>query len=355
MINQYFPSPYWAKILLGNSLEDYFWALILFIVYLIIFRIFHVVILGRLAHTAKTTKGDIDDMVVEVLRTVKPPFYSFLAFYFALEALVFPVFARKVVTAVLLIWIVYQCISVADILIDYIVRKRIYKDHGDKARAATGAISIMAKLSLWSVGLLLVLSNLGVDITALVAGLGVGGIAVALALQNILGDLFSSFAIYFDRPFLIGDFIVFGDKMGVVEKVGIKTTRIRALQGEEIVISNRDLTSAVVQNFKRMQERRIVFKFGVVYGTKPEKLEKIPVIVKKAVESAGNTRFDRAHFFQFGDFSLNYEVVYYVLSPDYNKYMDTNQNIHLGIVKAFASEGIEMAFPTKTVYLKKEL
>ena len=202
-------------------------------------------------------------------------------------------------------------------------------------------------------GLLLILSNLGFDITTLIASLGIGGVAIALAVQSILSDLFNSLSIYVDKPFTVGDFIIVGDHMGTVQKIGLKTTRIQALQGEEIVISNSELTSSRVRNFKQMQKRRIVFAFGVTYDTSTEKVKKIPEMVKNAIDPLEKAEYDRAHFKNFGDSSLDFEVVYYVLTGDYTEYMDIQQSINLRIMEEFEKEGIEMAFPTRTVHLVK--
>jgi small-conductance mechanosensitive channel len=197
-----------------------------------------------------------------------------------------------------------------------------------------------------------VLSNAGVDITSLIAGLGIGGIAVALALQNVLSDLFSSFAIHFDKPFLVGDFIIVGDQMGVVEKIGIKTTRIRALQGEELVFANKELTDAHIQNFKKMRERRVVFSIGVLYETPQKHLQEISWLLRSIIEKQEQVRFDRAHFARFDASALTFEVVYYVLSDEYTTYMDIQQQINFAILEAFSARHISMAYPTQTVYLQ---
>ncbi|MDZ7632343.1 MAG: mechanosensitive ion channel family protein [Gemmatimonadaceae bacterium] len=206
---------------------------------------------------------------------------------------------------------------------------------------------------IWSAVLLVALSNLGVNITAFIASLGVGGVAVALATQNILGDLFSSLAIVLDKPFVIGDFIVVGDMAGTVEKVGLKTTRLKSLSGEQLIFSNADLLSSRVRNFKRMQERRILFKLGVTYQTPRAMLERIPVMLRAAVEAQSNVRFDRAHFLAFGDFSLDFEVVYFVLSADFNRYMDVQQLINFSIHEQFEAAGVEFAYPTQTLVLTR--
>ena len=220
--------------------------------------------------------------------------------------------------------------------------------------ASMGALSIMnftGQVALWSVAALLILQNLGVDITALVAGLGIGGIAVALALQRILNDLFSSLSIVLDKPFMVGDFIVLGDFLGTVEHIGIKTTKLRSLTGEQIICANGDLLDTRIRNFKRMQERRVVFKLGVVYQTTYEQLQRIPCMIKTIIEATEQTRFDRAHFFQYGDFSLDFEIVYYVSSSDYNVYMDAQQAINLEIYRQFQQAGIEFAYPTQSVFV----
>jgi small-conductance mechanosensitive channel len=212
----------------------------------------------------------------------------------------------------------------------------------------------VARLAVWSLVLLLALDNLGFNITALLAGMGIGGIAVALAAQNILGDLFASLSIVLDKPFVVGDFIVVGEQLGTVEYIGLKTTRIRSLGGEQIVFSNTDLLGSRIRNYKRMQERRVVFGFGVVYQTPHEKLQTIPGMVREIIGKLDRARFDRAHFKEYGDSSLNFEVVYYVLSADYNVYMDIQQAINLELFRRFQEDGIDFAYPTRTLYVVGE-
>jgi small-conductance mechanosensitive channel len=225
---------------------------------------------------------------------------------------------------------------------------------GDPGRQTGEAlIALLGRTAVWSTVALLLLANLGVDITALVAGLGVGGVAVALALQNVLSDLFASVSILLDKPFRRGDFIIVGDLLGTIEKIGLKTTRIRSLWGEQLILSNNDLLSSRIRNYKRMQERRIHFEVGIVYSTPADKLEQVSRILREAIEAQDRARFDRAHLRQFADFSLVYEAAYYVLSPDYTVYMDVNEAIHATIFRRFEEEGIEFAFPTRTVYLQR--
>jgi len=212
----------------------------------------------------------------------------------------------------------------------------------------------VTKFILWSLAVIFFLDNLGFKISAVIAGLGVGGVAIALAAQAVLGDLFSYFAIIFDRPFEVGDFIIIGDLLGTVEHVGIKTTRIRSLGGEQLIFSNTDLTNSRVRNYKRMDKRRVVFKLGVVYQTALKELKEIPKIIEKVIRDVEDTAFDRAHFFEYADFSLVFEVVYYVVGSDYNKYMDIQQKINFDLKEEFQKRNIEFAFPTQTVYVSKE-
>ncbi|MCD0503344.1 mechanosensitive ion channel family protein [Bordetella petrii] len=230
-----------------------------------------------------------------------------------------------------------------------------FRTHATAQGTQVGALASLsvwgAKVLLWTIVLLAMLSNMGVNITAFVASLGVGGIALALAVQNILGDLFASLSIAVDKPFEVGDFIVVNSQAGTVEHVGLKTTRIRSLGGEQIVMSNTKLLGDTIQNFKRLQERRIVFKFGLTYDCTPAQLRQVPAIVQDIIQSQAQTRFDRCHFMNFGDSSLDFEVVYIVLDPGYNVYMDIQQSINIAMIEKFADIGAEFAFPTRTLYM----
>ncbi len=337
----------------GNTIAEYIFAVFVFAVLLAVFAVFNKFILAKLEKLAQKTKTDLDETFILIIRKLRPPFYAFLAFYLSLWFIEVQAQVWRILTIILVVWVVYQIVVASGILVDYAVKKYSKKEKTEGSKGAINLIGKIAKGVLWVIAALFVLSNLGVNVTSVMAGLGIGGIAVALALQNILSDLFSSFAIYFDKPFVPGDFIIVGSDMGVVEHIGIKTTRLRALQGEEIVISNQELTNARIHNFKKMKERRVTFSFGVLYETPNEKLEKIPGLIKEIIDSINLTRFDRAHFHRFADSSLDFEVVYYTESPDFNAYMDVQQEIHLRIKSALEREGVSMAYPTRTVYLKK--
>ncbi|MDH3433660.1 MAG: mechanosensitive ion channel family protein [Gammaproteobacteria bacterium] len=235
-----------------------------------------------------------------------------------------------------------------------LLRREQQLEEDASAVAAMDVVSFLIRVSVWVIVFLLALDNVGVNITALVAGLGVGGIAVALAAQNIISDLFASLSIVLDKPFVLGDFLVIDDLYGNVEKVGLKTTRVRSLSGEQLVFSNNDLLSSRIRNYGQMVERRIVFTIGVIYQTPHEKLERIPGIIEDIIVRQSSARFDRAHFQRYGDFSLNFEIVYYVESSDYKLYMDIQQAVNLEIFRRFAETGIEFAYPTQTLFVNSD-
>lgn len=352
MKDSLFNSPFWNFELFGNALYSYLLATGIFILLVIIFKGIQWIVIQSVEGVTKRTKTEWDDAVVTIIKTVKPPFYWFIAFYISLRYLSIEGLARKIVTFILVAWLVYQVIVALRVLIDFYVQQRLSKtDEG--AQAATHVIHTLVSVTLWVIGALFLLQNFGVNITSLIAGLGVGGIAIALAAQNVLADLFSSLAIFFDKPFVPGDFIEIGSNKGTVQKIGIKTTRIKAVDGEEIVISNTKMTDAVLKNIGKMKERRVAFTLGVIYETPTEKMKKIPDIVKDIIIKEKQAKFDRIHFKEFADSSLNFSVVYYIKDKDYSVYMDVNHNIMMAIKSAFEAEHIEMAYPTQTVYMNK--
>ena len=234
----------------------------------------------------------------------------------------------------------------------WLERKRKHSLAVDRAAVGSlGIIGFVINVVIWAMVLLLTLDNLGIDITALIAGLGIGGIAVALAVQNVLGDLFASLSITLDRPFVIGDFLILGDFLGSVEYIGIKSTRLRSLSGEQIIISNSDLLSSRVRNYGRMNERRVVFATTVTYETPLEQLEQIPALIRRIVEAQPDTRFDRSHFAKHASASIDFETVYYLLSADYNKYMDIQQTINVTLHRELQQRGIEFAYPTQRLFV----
>lgn len=335
---------------LSQFIAPYTTALVVFIGGWFLLYLFKKILISRLVVLAEKTKNNYDDIIVNALHSLHPIVLGIAALAFSLRFATVPIVVINSVNAVFLIAIVYQVAAVAAQIVDTLIKSR--KGLGGSATAMS-FIATIVKVLMWSFGGLVVLSNLGVNITSLIAGLGIGGVAIAFALQQILGDLFSSFAIQLDKPFEVGDMIVVGDHRGVVEKIGIKSTRIRSLQGEEIVIGNQDLTSARIQNFRKLKERRATFTFGILYETPLDKIRTVPSMVQKIIESVENTKFDRVFFTTFGPSSLDFEAVYYIPSDDYKTYLAAQEEINLKMMEAFAKEKIEFAYPTQTLYLKK--
>lgn len=338
----------------GNTIFDYLSALGIFIGGMAVVYVFKKYILSRLKKWADATDTSIDDLLLGAIEKSLIPVIYFGVFYSALHTLDLSAGFKhglKIAAIVLItVLVVRAAISALNFVLQSYLNKSVDSSGGAKQlKGIRGLINF----AIWVLALVFLLDNLGVKISAVVAGLGIGGIAVALAAQAVLGDLFSYFVIFFDKPFVVGDFIIIGDKMGVIEHIGIKTTRIRAIGGEQLVFSNTDLTNSRVHNYKKMEKRRVVFKLGVTYQTSAVKLRAIPEIVKGAIEAQEDAAFDRGHFAAYGDFSLNFEFVYYVTGADYNKYMDIQQAINLTIFDAFEREGVEFAYPTQTLMIAK--
>jgi len=333
-----------AQIYYGNSIQAYITAIIYFIGLLIIFKILERVIIKNLSILTKKTKTDIDDKVIAVLEDIPLYFYVVLSIYFPLRALILTEATQKFIHIAFLIVVVVQVIRSITTLIEFIGTKMLFKSKtaAEKNKGVVSALKIIIKIIIWSTGLLLILSNAGVNITSLVASLGIGGIAIALALQNVLGDLFSAFSIYVDKPIQEGDFIKIGSDVGTVKKIGLKTTRIETLGGEELVISNNEITSTRIQNFHTMQRRRIVYTIGVTYDTPTKKLRLIPDMIKDIFKGKRKVTLDRVHFKNMGDFNLQYEIVYYIESAEYSDYMDFQQELNLSLMESFNKQKIEL-------------
>ncbi|MFP4424640.1 MAG: mechanosensitive ion channel family protein [Candidatus Woesearchaeota archaeon] len=281
-------------------------------------------------------------------------FYLVAALYSASLFVSLPAIVKRIILYVVLtVGIIYISRGFFAVVDAFIRRKLENKEDIENIGSLVNIIGVVVKVVFALIAVLVFLATFGVNVTSLVAGLGVGGIAIAFALQNVLEDIFSSLSIYLDKPFKEGDFVILGTDKGTIQSIGIKSTRIKALEGHELVVSNRELTTVRVNNYTPMDRRRIVFGFGVLYDTPKTKLNKIPKIVQKIIDGMEGATFDRAHFKEFGDFSLNFEVVYYVEKPEYVAYMDAQQEINLALVSAFKKEGIGFAYPTQTIFLKK--
>lgn len=335
--------------IIGNSLNAYILAAAIFIVSFFALKIAKKIVVKKLSG-----KTGIYNLFINLIKSIGWFFYFFLPLYFSIQFLQLTPGLDKLVSYATLIIIVYYAVKTVQAILDYSAEKIVQKGKDEEADySIVKLINKVAKMIIWVIAVLIILQNFGYNVSTLLAGFGIGGLAIAIALQNVLSDMFAAFSIYFDKPFQVGDFIILGEDMGTVENIGIKSTRIRTLQGQELIIPNKELTETRVHNYKRMERRRISFGFGIVYETPTEKLKTIPGMVKNILDGMENVKTDRVHFSKFGDSSLDFEVVYYIESNDYNVYMDTQQAINLAIKEKFEKEKIEMAFPTQTVYVKK--
>ena len=337
-----------------NRVLDYLICFSVFLVGIGAIRIFNYIIVTRLKRWSQQTATTVDDFLVRIIEKKLSPILYFGVFYLSIQFLILSPLIKKGINTLAVVLLTIFAVRFIGAVIIYGLDIYWERKEADASKKlGFKMIHTAIKVVLWSLAVIIVLDNLGVEISTLIAGLGIGGVAIALAAQVLLKDLFSYFIIFFDRPFEIGDFIIVGDLMGVVEHIGIKTTRVTSLGGEQIVFSNTDLTDSRVRNYKRMDQRRIAFQLGVTYQTSSEQLKEIPVIVANIIKEIDGVTFDRTHFFSYGDFSLIFEVVYYVLGRDYNKYMDIQQEINLKIKEEFDKRGIEFAYPTQTLFVTK--
>ena len=345
----------------GNSGLEYLLAVGALLGALIIFKLFQFLIIKKIEKVAKKTKTDIDDFLISLIKGVKPPFYFFLSLYIALRFLNIKNELGIVLDRIIFIVVALQIVLILQKVIDYSAGKVVEKitdvDANEKERveetAVIRTVSKILKFILWVTAILLLLSNMGVNVTSAIAGMGIGGLAIAMASKDILSDIIAAVSIYLDKPFRVGQKIQAGSDVGTVEHIGIKTTRLKTPQGQELVVSNRDITGSRIQNFKKMDRRKVSFILGIVYGVSANKLEEIPLFIKEIIEKEKGAEFDRSHFTTYGDFSLNFETAYFVNSADKKEYLDIQQRINLAIYKKFEEEKIDFAYPTQTVYLEK--
>jgi small-conductance mechanosensitive channel len=353
MVGEFFAQEYY-----GNTLLHYAMSAALIIISVVcILIVAH--ILKKKQHPVDAWGGDagIGNAAANIQKYLASLLIVIIVYSSIRGILTFPERVEHIIYIIFIVAITYYGIRLISTLArtsltSYLKKREKDKDIREIQQRVRG-VSTFNNIVIGVLGIIFLISNLGFNITAVLTGLGIGGVALALASQNIFRDLFNYFVIFFDQPFQIGDFIIIEDKPGTIEKIGIKTTRIRSLGGEELIIANTDLTSNTIHNYKRMNTRRVLFTIGVVYQTSPEHLAAIPEIIRNIIEGTEHSEFDRAHFKEFGDSSLNFEIVYYVLSPDYNVYMDTLHSINLKIFTEFAQRGIEFAYPTRTIYIEK--
>lgn len=343
-------------IFLNNTLGQWLLAVGFTSVVIVCLRALATLAIRHLDNLTRLTRTELDDLIIELLKKTRGLFIVIVAVWSGASFLTLSAENQSWLMRGLGVALFVQGGLWATGLINYGVgRYRRRQEEEDPGLAtALGAVGFVAKAVVWAVFVLLILQNLGVEITAILAGVSISGIAIALAVQNVLGDLLGSLSIILDKPFVIGDFIVVGEFSGTVEHVGLKSTHIRSVSGEQLVFSNSDLLSSRIRNYKRMQERRAVFTIGVTYDTPAETLEAIPDMVKAIVEDQEQTRFDRCHFKSFGESSLDIETVFHMTVPDYDTFMDAQQAINIELFRLFEREGIEFAFPTQVLKLEQE-
>lgn len=336
---------------LGVVVEEWLWVGTLWLVASLALLAVRRFLVWRMQSRAERTGRAGYVFGAELLRRTKALFLVLVGLYAAGFIVALPETVERVLSTLAFVALLVQVVIWGNALLSlYVEHVREKKLEDDASTVMTvQVLGFVGRLVLYTVVFLLALDNFGVEVTALVASLGIGGIAVALALQNILGDLLASLSIVLDKPFVVGDFLSVDDYLGTVEYVGLKTTRLRSLAGEQIVFSNNDLLQSRIRNFKRMYERRIVFSIQTTYETPYETVRRIPEIIQEIVEEQEPVRFDRSHFARFADHALEFETVYYVTVPEYNTYMDVQEAINLAILRRFEEEGIEFAYPTHTV------
>ena len=336
----------------GNTLATWLLALAVVGIVFLALNILKRTMSRKVLAWVRKTESDLDDLIVDLFSRTRYLFLILVSIYAGSLVLTLPPQAEPWIRTIMVILFWVQVALWGTGVVDYLVSRQV-KEQGKEAAATTiNALGYVGKIVLWTVTLLLVLDNIpGIEVDALIASLGIGGIAVALAAQNILGDLFASLSIVLDQPFVIGDSITVGEYVGTVEHIGLKSTRMRSLTGEQLIFSNSDLLNSRIRNYGRMEERRVSFTLGVTCQTPYEKLVEIPGMVEGIIKAQPQTRFGRAHFKAYGDFSLNFEIVYSMLTSDYGVFMDIQQAINLEILRRFAEEGIELAYPTQTVFV----
>lgn len=313
------------------------------------------VVVARLERYSRRTRTDLDDLVADVLKGTRAYFIVMVVLSGAALALVLPPGVRQGIRALTVIALCFQVIRWGNRVISFWVGRYTTRHADGTVDGATAttvtAVGYAARLLLWLVILLLALDNFGVNVTALVAGLGITGIAVALAVQSVLGDLMAALSIVLDKPFVVGDVIVVDQFQGTVENIGLRSTRVRSLTGEQIIFSNADLLRSRILNYRRMVERRVTFVLGVTYDTPPDTVARIPALLGEIVTAQEFARLDRTHFRGFADSALEFETVYFMLTDDYTQYMDAQQAINLAILRRFQADGIDFAYPTRTLIM----
>ncbi|MEF3280789.1 MAG: mechanosensitive ion channel family protein [Elusimicrobiota bacterium] len=338
--------------LFGNTVLKYIISIAIFITATKLLYYFKSKILKKIEEISQKTETKFDDFTVDLINRIKWFEYQFIALYIALKPLYLNPKIQIILHWILVIIITYRVVSSLEAIINF----WFSQISGNEYAKSLNAIRIFFRIFVWIIAILFLLQNAGINISSLLAGVGIGGVALALASQTILGDIFNFFVIIFDKPFKVGDFISLPQQniSGTIEEIGLKSIRIRTLSGELAFITNSKIMGEIIQNFSFMRERRVLQTIGVIYETPMEKLKLIPQIIKKSVEKVEKTRFDRANLIRFNNYSIDFEFVYYILSADYSLYINLNEQVLCEIARQFQENGIEFAYPTQKLYISKQ-
>ena len=345
------------SVFLGNPLGDWMVALVAAAVVAAGLDAVKAILLRRLSAFVARNPDDprVAGALVAALSRTRLAVLMLVGLYAGASLLVLPERAQLVLSRVAIAAVLVQCAIWGDHAVRaWLAGTRARQAEDPDRVTSSAAIAFLLRVALWAIVGLMILDNLGVNITTLVASLGIGGIAIALAVQSILGDLFASLSIVLDKPFVVGDFIIVDTMLGTVERIGLKTTRVRSLGGEQIVFSNADLLKSRIQNLRRMEARRVVFRFDVTYATPEAVLRELPALVESIVTDQPQTRFDRAHLQSLAAPGYTFETVYYVDSADYRVFMDTQQEIYLRIVAMLEERDVRLALPAQAIHLAEE-
>lgn len=341
----------------GAPVKQWLLATVVLAVAYLVLALLRRAVVRRLEQLAARTATDWDDLATEIVRRTRPYFLVAIATYAATRVLAPPAEIARVLGAAAVIIVLLQAGVWGNGIIsfgaEHYIKTRSGTDSG--TRTTIRAVGYAARFVLWGLLVVTALQNFGINVTALVTGLGIGGIAIALAVQNILADLFAALAIVLDKPFVVGDSVQVDNVSGTIEHVGLKTTRIRSVNGEQVIISNADLLKSRIRNHQRMHDRRVVFQLDVTYDTDPDKIERIPAIVRAVIEKQSPVRFGRCHFLEWTESALRFEIVYHVLDAEYDRYADIQHAINIELLRRFAAEKIEFASPSRTVIVRREL
>lgn len=344
------------RVFLGNTLAQWITFGAILVASFLVAWLIRTVLISRLKKWAERTTTHVDDLIVTLIADVRLWLIGPALLTFAARGLTLQPSVDRLIHLAAMAGLVVQLVLSSRVLIDFGLKALANKHRGADGLpdptlvSSLGVLRVIGLMVVATLAVLMALENLGIEIKPLLAGLGIGGIAVALAVQNLLSDLFGSLTILLDKPFVVGDFITVGDKAGTIERIGIKTTRVRALSGEQLVFANSDLLTSRLHNYKRMQERRVVFAVSVTYETPPALLHQIPGTIRRVIESQPQTRFDRSNLKSLASYSLDYETVYFVKTADYNQYMNVQEAINLALIEEFAKLKVEFAYPTQLEY-----